>query len=307
MKEFEIRPYPFESGENPILIQQQTETSMQNLLTDELFADLNSQELMSSFKTYYAFANMFFNEEEALRNSEVEGANLFYHNRSHAVQQVTFDAITLVKGILKRKDAFSKHLTANGTLSIILGSMFHDSGYVSAGPVENYASRTPIHVDESIANFESMVNLLGLPEGLDIQKVRLLGKIAIHGTHFPFTAVRMDESETLMGTLTAEESKEAHIVRLTTQLADLGGQCARPDYFPQLIKNLRDELNGATPELGTKIVGDDAVLAPNCEFFLNTFVRKQHSPTKNVETTALAFFGEENSRPLRNAWFKNGS
>ncbi len=297
-----ITPYPFEAGEDILKVKTETTAHMQILLGQPLFRPFDQEALLSSFETYYAFANMYFNEEEALRENEVKGANLFYHNRTHAVEQATYDAISLTDAILARNDRFSAHLTPEGTLAIVLAAMFHDTGYVSDGPVENYAARTPIHVNESMATFESMINLLGLPQGLDHAKVKKLGMIGIHGTHFPFTSSHRNESQELMHNLTIEERKEAQIVRLTTQFADLGGQCARPDYFPQLVINLRREMDEALPNLGTNIIGSDAELQPNCEHFLNTFVRKASYPTKNVETTAIAFVGPEKSQVFRNAW-----
>lgn len=306
MKE-SIALYPFEAQDNKDHIREITDAGMKELLEHDLFEPFNKNKILSSFKTYYAFANMYFNEEESLRAKNVAGANLYYHNRSHAVEQTTFDAINLTRAILDRNDTFSTHLTAEGALSIVLGAMFHDTGYVSDGPVDNYAARTPVHVDESIKTFESIVNLLGLPEGLDAKKLKLLGSIGIHGTHFPFTASRLEESKKIMNKLTIEEKKEAQIVRLTTQLADLGGQCARKDYFPTLVKALREELNSALPESGNRIVGEDHELFANCEFFLNTFVRRPQKPIKgtsirNVETTAQAFLKDKDSIQFQKAW-----
>lgn len=309
-----LTPYPFRATENREIIEETTSNHMLQLLQTPLFENVDRANLFSSFKTYYVFSNMLFNEEEELRAQNIPGANLYYHGREHAVQQVTYDAISIVGQILKREDSFSKHLTVEGTISIILGAMFHDTGYVSDGPVENYAARTPIHVEESMKMFQSTINLLGLPEGIDMKKVIMLGKIGIHATHFPFTRARtsdkpeaqskLEEMELMTQELSIEEKREAQIVRLSVQLADLGGQCARKDYFPTQVVNLRRELDSVTPELGTKIIGNDNELVANREFFFNTFVLHKPLPARNVETTALSFFGPKASQPFRDAWTK---
>lgn len=309
-----LTPYPFTANENKETVEEATSNHMLRLIQSPLFESVDRANLLSSFKTYYAFSSMLFNEEEELRAQNVPGANLYYHGREHAIQQVTYDAISIVSEILKREDAFSNHLTVEGALSIILGAMFHDTGYVSDGPVENYAARTPIHVEESMKMFQSTLNLLGLPEEIDIKKVIKVGKIGIHGTHFPFTQKRtgdkpeiqsrLEEAELMMQELSIEEKKEAQIVRLSVQLADLGGQCARKDYFPTQVLNLRRELDSVAPDLGRKVVGNDNELVANREFFLNTFVLQRPLPVRNVETTALSFFGPETSKPFRDAWTK---
>lgn len=306
--------YPFEASENRETIESMTRLNMQELLENPLFQNYDRDALLSSFDVNYAFANMLFNEEEELRQNGIKGANLYYHGRAHAVQQVTYDAISITQSILNRSDVFSNHLSAEGALSIIFGSMFHDSGYVSDGPVENYAARTPIHVEESIKMYRTIIELNPLPKNVDKDKIIRLGQLGIHATNFPFTRTRsedkpyipsrQEEADNLMQCLTPEEKKEAQIVRLSVQLADLGGQCARKDYFPVQVLNLRRELEAVCPGSGIKIIGDDNTLAPNREYFLDSFVL--HKPNaRTVGTTARAFLGEENSQILLSAWKNN--
>ncbi|MDO8269584.1 MAG: hypothetical protein Q7T54_02850 [Candidatus Levybacteria bacterium] len=300
-----LTPYPFTATESRKTIEDATIQRAKELFAMPVFETNNQEELLSSFHTYYTFANMLFNEEEELRNSGTNGANLYYHGRQHAVQQVTYDAISIAKAIIQRNDSFSSHLSAEGTISILLGAMYHDAGYVNGGPVENYSARTPIHVDESIKELHSHLNLLGLP-GVDVQKVAFLGEIGIHGTHFPYTENRLAEFVKLTSDRSPNDKKEAQIVRLSVQLADLGGQCARVDYFPDQVKALRAEMNETSAGLGTAIIGADHELAANCEFFLSNCVGHNPPPKRNVETTAIAFFGANESKPFRDAIFRIG-
>lgn len=298
-----IRPYPFTETVGEEVVDFAIGQNLDSLLKLPFFDNYNKDELRETFSTYYSFAKLYFREEEELRKEGKPGANLYYHGKPHAVFSAPYDAISVFKGILQRNDKFSAHLTCEGVLAGIGGTTFHDVGYVSDGPVENYAARTPIHVEESKTTFEATVRLLGLPKEIDTEKVIRLGKIGIHGTYFPFNPERLDELNKMLDGLTLEEKKEAQIVRLAVQLADLGGQCARPDYFPKLVMKLRDEMNEAQPDSGTKIIGENHELKKNCEFFLDTFVRHCNSPIKNVETVAIALLGEKESKPLRDAWY----
>ena len=335
-----LTAYPFDAHEKAEKVEISIFQQADELFSMPLFETVDKDSLISSFKTYFAFANMMFCEEEKMREEGVPGANLYYHGRPHAVFQATYDALSIVHALIERNDPYStrrleekprvdpflKHLTPEVGIAIVFGSMFHDTGYVSDGPVDNYALRLPIHVEQSIRALGATIDLFGLPSGLDDKKVKRLGKIGIHGTHFPFTVKRselkpddpsrFEEIKSMIDQLPNEERKEAQIVRLAVQLADLGGQCARPDYFPDQVINLRDELNEEIPGKGTGIIGDNTRLAANREFFINTFVKrpiksvkpinsaKIVSPAPNVEITALAFFGEEKSKPFRDAWLK---
>jgi hypothetical protein len=311
-----LTPYPFTAEEPEKNVHTTIKEEFAGLLEMPLFKGVDTEKIMSRFFTHYCMVNMLFTEEEELRKNNTPGANLYYHGRPHAIFQVTRDSITIVKGILQRNDKFSKHLTIEGVLGIIKGGLFHDTGHVSAGRVENYAARTENHVEESKKELARMLRLLSYPKGIDNEKVIRLGQIGIHGTYFPFTPERMKEAREMIDQLPTEERKEAQIVRLTVQLADLGGQCARPDYFPTQIKNLRDELNEYEPGKGTRAIGEEHELEEKKERFINTYVKQPPKfegtrkgikvPTRspNVETTALAFFGEEKSKPFRDAWLR---
>ena len=106
-----------------------------------------------------------------MREEEVPGANLYYHGRPHAVFQATYDALSIVHALIERNDPYStrrpeekprvdpflKHLTPEVGIAIIFGSMFHDTGYVSDGPVDNYALRLPIHVEQSMRSLGATI------------------------------------------------------------------------------------------------------------------------------------------------------
>lgn len=349
-----LQPYPYEATENQKTVEYATEVSLVKLLETPLFASFDASEILYTFETYYSFAENLFVEEEKLRQQDTPGANLYYHGIPHAISQVTYDAVSITRAIIERDDAFSRHLTAEGAIAIILGALFHDIGYVSEGRVDNYAARTQIHVEESMNMLSSTIDLLGLPASLDWEKVKNLGRIGIHGTHFLFTRARsedkpsvpsrleeakklvqqnLEDTKKFMQHMTPEEQKEAlneerkeaQIVRLAVQFADLGGQCARPDYFPEQVRNLREEMNGANPGLGTLIVGEEHELETKREYFINNFVEKAPpaprtkriivtgkemfvpekalvSQAPKVGITVRAFFGEEKSKPFLQAW-----
>lgn len=299
MKEL-LTPYPFLSTEDRSLVEFETEKHMHEILQLPIFDGHDRNLLLSRLNTFYAFANMEFNEEEELRTNGFKGANLYYHGRPHGVMQTTYDGISIAKAILQRDDAFSHHLTLEGVLSIVLGSMFHETGYVNAGPVENYAARSPIHVEESIKTYSSYIDLLGLPAGIDIDKVKKMGGIGIYSTHFPFTDTHLEEIRKMTQELTTDDRKEAQIVRLSIQLADLGGQCARPDYYPNLVVNLRQELNEGKPDLGNETIGKDCEMAENRAVFLETNL-KAGSDRKTVGNTLNAFFDKEVGKPFKEA------
>ena len=89
-----------------------------------------------------------------------------------------------------------------------------------------------------------------------------------------------------MGQLSQEDRKEAQIVRLAVQFADLGGQTARVDQNPEGLRRLRDEMNACTPNMGTKIIGkDEREIEEKRKQFLEFVVEK------TVGKTGNAFFG----------------
>lgn len=337
MKE-QLTPYPYTENENEETVERAMKTNLLGLLQTPLFKEFDRNELMSTFGIYYDYAKELFTEEEKLRAKNVPGANLYYHCKPHSVFQTPYDAISIVHLLLQRTDPHNtrgverpdpifEHITPEVVFSIILGTIFHDTGHVTDRSTDNYAARIKVHVEESKKMFATAIELIGLPDKLDREKIIKLGQIGIHGTYFPFTTERsvetpgtpsrLEELRDMLDGMPQSFVKQAHIVRLAVQLADLGGQCARPDYFPYLVKKLRDEFNCEEPGKGTKIIGENHELKEKREKFIRNAVMRNPSeprpiPNKtpiqsqapNVELTALAFFGEEKSKPFRDAWLK---
>lgn len=269
---------------------------MNDLLKDPMFAPFQRYEVLESFSAYLDAAKTHFTLEEEARKNGTEGANLFYHGKEHAVYQVTYDAIEAVDIVLKRRDALSDHLTPNGVFATIASAPFHDIGYVYGVPVgENFAARTPVHVTESMQRFGETVDQLGAPSGFDRERIKIFGGLAIHKTNFPYTDEHENHARNILDKLPSEDRKEAQIVRNILQFADLGGQCARVDYFPEGVKRLRDEMNAARPNNGTLIVGNDNELEAKANGFI-TFV-----VDKTVGKTGRAILGKGIS-PYANRW-----
>jgi len=284
-----VEHYPFTIEESSFEVRSAICRQFKELLVDLSLPESYSLELRRSFAIYFIKAENLFYKEEQGRLEGQAGANLYYHRKEHAIYQATYDAIAVVRAILRRKDAMSSHLTLDGIIAAILGAMYHDSGYVDVDSTDNYAARTPIHVGVSMETVSKKIDSIGLPSFLNAEKIKTLAKIGIHSTSFPFNNDRRLEMRQMILNLDPNMQAEAHIVRLSTQLADLGGQVARVDYYPNLIKDLRQEINGATPGMGENIIGEDHQLAEKCRGFIAFMVE----PT--VGKIAKAFFrGKDN-------------
>lgn len=290
----EIGHYPFTQEQDSLII---------NRIKGNLYFFINDLFPVKGFRKtiYYSLVKHFnyveslFSEEENLREKGDSRANLFYHNKHHALYQATFDAISVSGAIKARRDQMSKYLSTEGVLSIVLAAMYHDAGYVTAEQSpKNYAALTPVHVEKSKETLVLGIDKIGLPEFLDKEKIKKLAVLGIHNTYFPYTDERKNEFQKLLRGMNSWERKEAMIVGLSVQLADLGGQVARKDYFPERVKDLRQELDSASQGLGTKIIGIDQELAQKCSDFVKTMV----FPTAGK--TSGAFFGRENS--FQEAW-----
>lgn len=294
LTEVQVQTYPHLIDTPEEHVFQSMKENFYGLANDLDFSNPRAKALYRCFEELYASANHLFDPEEKARLYEEPGANLYYHGKPHAVFQAGYDGISIARAIISRKnserDNFAKHLSPEGALAIIFGAMFHDSGYVTGfeGECENYAARTPVHVEQSLRTFEEIGNQVQLPQFLDRNKIIQLTKIGIHSTHFPFTPERKQERLELVKQ--SDWPKEAMIVALATQLADLGGQLARRDYGTSGLVTLRQEMNAANPDanLGTIVIGEDQVLLDKFRGFLGGLVL----PT--VGKVAHAFFGPQN-------------
>lgn len=295
MKTEAIEHYPFRAEENEYLVRQAIFHQANLLFSDPVFEGISGDELFSSFYEYFNRADELFLTEEKAREERKPGANLYYHGRDHATRQATFDSLIIDQRILERGDLFARHLTANGAFAIPLGAMYHDNGYVSqSASTDNFAARTPIHVLESMRVLGEELEVRGLPQGLNPQRVRDLALLGVYQTTFPFSDRDKDHVREALAYMSPKERKEAHIVRLAVQYADLGGQVARVDYYPDLLRALRAEMNEANPGLGNSIIGEDEELLKKCAGFMNGIVKS------TVGKTGNAFFGP--SHPFAEAW-----
>lgn len=295
----QFNSYPFMATEQPEVIKVATAQKFKELLNQLGLTREEQKQIFYPLASYYVNAENLFQIEEDAREKGVYGANLYYHEKNHAIYQTTYDAIAITLAILHRQDALAKHLSKEGVLSCVIAAINHDIGYVTDKfDGINYANRTPIHVQESMEYAANLIGSSTLPEFLDKQKIRRLTRIGIHATHFPFWPERKAQQKNLIQALPKEERKEARIIALTVQLADLGGQIARPDYMPTLVKKLREEMNGANPGLGTTVIGEDHQLLEKLEGFAKLFVQ----PT--VGKTANALYKIRNN-PFAQGWQKN--
>ncbi len=294
----EFHHYPFSAEEDKKVVKYAIRQQTKLLLRNPLFDNIDRRNTLSTINNYFDVAEKLFEHEEKQRLMGATGANLFYHGKEHAVYQTTYDGIVMSQAILSN-DNMKKHLTPDGALAITLGAMFHDAGYVFGVPHKNvnYAARVPVHVEESMKAVGKYIDEIGIPKEYDAEKVKKLAQIGIYNTSYPLTDRHKMVLKIQTDRLDPKTRKEAHLVRLAIQFADLGGQTARVDYFPKLAKRLRDEINGAIPGRGTEIIGTDDELPEKGVAFINRAVKKE------VGKIANAFFGSY-SNPFSNEWEK---
>ncbi len=286
MNSVEVEHYPFKLEENESVIHNGVLSQIEKLASCDVFPETEREEVVKYLYLHFLRSRFLFLDEEQLRGMGFSNANLFYHGAPHAVFQATYDALCVTRAILSRKDRFSSHLTPESAFAIPSAAVYHDTGFAYQKHVlVNCAGMSPVHVEESKRSAVESIDLLGLPNFLDPEKTKKLVEIGIHGSYFPYDSQRQKEGEDLMRDLPPELKKEAQIVRLAVQFADLGGQSARIDQFPEGLKNLRKELNCIRDGLGTQVIGEDDELDQKRQDFINFVVEK------TVGKTGNAFFG----------------
>lgn len=296
----EIKPYPlpFSAGslENSLLIARDLAE-----LVNELQINFPRQHFFDFVWSHFQNAEKHFAAEEILRKDiGLTNADLFYHGKEHALYQTTYDTVALLRAVNSRKDRLSRHLKPEMVAASLLGAVYHDIGYVyAANPANSFAARTPIHVDKGIEAFEIELRRCNIPQFLNIDNIIKLGRIGIRNTNFPYTDKHVKKQREELDLLTPEMRKEAHITRLIVQFADLGGQVARVDYYPNLIKALRSEMNSANSGKGTEIIGEDHQLAKKCRGFIQFVVEKMLRKTGNA-------FLKTVDHAYQRAWDKQG-
>lgn len=295
-----IGHYPFTEGEEPTVVHWEFGRALDRLLAGPLFEGTNRSKISDTLSRFFAGAERLFAPEAMARANNEEGANLYYHNVSHAVHQVTYDGVTTLTALLCRRDNLSAYLTREGVFGVLVGLMYHDSGYVyKTSPGENYAARTPFHVEESVNALKDALKKIRIPAFLNRRRVEELATLAIEATKFPYTQDQERVARVKLQEMDPKERKEAQIVRLAARLADLGGQTARRDYFSRHLPNLRAEMNCFQDGLGTGLIGDDEEISQKCREFLESVVENE------VGKIASAFFKTPNN-PYQILWKKQG-
>ncbi len=301
MGSIEVEHYPFKTNEPEHIIENAVFVQMKKLVDEPIFELSDKESILQWLQKHFLKARFMFLDEEYLRTSGLKNANLFYHGKEHAVYQTTYDAITVTRAILSREDRLSSHLSADGVVAIVLAAMYHDAGFVyQKNLLMNFAGISPFHVEESKrAAMESLKHPLEPPYPLDTEKIRKFVLIGIHRTYFPYNQERKEEEKKLIDELLRADKKEAQIIGLAVQFADLGGQTARIDQNPHGLIRLRDEMNAWIPNLGTKAIGEDHELETKRREFIEFVVKKTVGKTGNAFfKTYDHIFAREWSRAL---------
>lgn len=289
LKTVEVKHYPFSSQEPIDNVRTTLCEEMKTLVVELGLSSAQEQEWAHYFTLHLVKTEDMYLFEERLREQGEARANLSYHGRRHGVYQVAYDSIGLVKAILAREDALSRYLSLEVIFAAVDSEIKHDSGYVEDSNSPNFAARLPIHVIRSMAIAREINNEIGLPSFLNPEKVNELEEIGIHATNFPFDEDRRRELSQMLENLQYSTRQEAHIVRLISSLADLGGQVARIDYT-ELLFDLRNEFNSEKAGKGDEIIGlDHDEMARKCRGFIENVIIKG-----NVGKIANAFLGPDN-------------
>lgn len=287
-RNYEVAHYPYKLDESPAKVRPAIGTQFRFILSRLPIPEAQKKQIFYTFTSHFIEAEKPFILERNRREKDDPAANLFYHNLNHTYQ-AGFDAMAIANSLLQRKDPISENLTSEGMIGLAIAGLYHDIGYISFNPdSESFASHTKFHVDASIKKATEFVSEIKYGGILDNRKIVEMIRQGIHNTHFPFTKEREDERRLMVAELPTDWRKEAMIVRLATQLADLGGQVIRVDQYPDGTRALRQELEAASPGLGFNVIGTDEDLIENAKKFTTNMVIPSLSRTTN------AFFGRNN-------------
>lgn len=288
-REYKIGHYPFTKEEPETRIHLEFGRHLSTLLREPLFDYQDRGKMWDLWSEHFTLARSYFEKEEQARINGDPNANLFYHNKEHAVHQAGYDAATISIMNLRRNQ-IAPFLTPEGISSIIIAAEHHDDGYVYQAPDgANYAARRPIHVNESIRAALDSIDEIGVPPSLSKTRIKELVQVGIHATNFPFSEDNKQERRQLVDGMDTKDKKEAVIVALSVQLADLGGQVARPDYKKRLLDDLRRELNCEEEGKGDEMIGVGEEMSAKCNYFMENFVQT------TVGKTARALYGVDNN------------
>jgi len=285
-RNFEVAHYPYKLDESPSIVRPAIVLQFRLLLSELPIPEAQKKQVFCTFTSQFIEAEKPFILERNRREKGDPKANLFYHNLNHTYQ-AGFDAMAIGNTLLRRKDHLAENLTSEGMIGLAIAGLYHDIGYISFNPdSESFASHTKDHVDASIKKASEFVTEIGYKGVLDNTKIVEMIRQGIHNTHFPFTETREDERRLMITELPKDWRKEAMIVRLATQIADLGGQVIRKDQYPDGTKALRQELEATSPGLGFNIIGTDEELIENAKRFTIKMV------IPSIGKSTNAFFGQ---------------
>lgn len=286
MRTVEVEHYPFRMDESELVVENAVFGQMRKLVDEPVFELRDTESILQWLQKHFLKARFMFLDEEELRRKGSGQGDLYYHGKEHSVFQTTFDAISVIRAVLSRKDRLSSHLTCEGVLATVIASMYHDTGFVDM-PYDgySYAKNLNIHVNESIKVAVKSLDMWEIPNGLDSERLKKFIVIGIHGTYFPYGEKEAAEGKKLLNKFHPRDRKEAQIIRLAVQFADLGGQAARVDQVPDGLKKLRREMNEIRWGLGNEAMGEDHELADKRRQFIEFVI------DKTVGKTGNAFFG----------------
>lgn len=279
-----IEHYPFQADENQGVLHYAVSEQIRSLVLQLSLSEQDSHQLNKYLKLHFLMAESTFAFEEMAQADGEDFANLYYHGEEHALYQTTYDAIYTVRSLLGRRDVCSKNLTMEGAAAIVIAACNHDTGYVSTTEIPcNYAAKTLVHISQGIENAKTALEKIKVPSFIDLTRVKSLTEIGIYSTNFPFLKEHKEGVRAKMENMSVPQRREAQIVRLTVQLADLGGQTARVDYTSKLVYRLRREMNSADPGSGDVIIGKDEEIAQKSAGFIDFVVK----PTVGKSANAL--------------------
>lgn len=285
--EIKLGQYPFKSGDKRAHTVFEIYNHLGGLIDNPAFKGKNRSEIYSYITSQIRKAESYFDTK----------TNLLYHGVYHSVYESTYDAISTAKTLRGGNARLASHLTIEGIVAIPVAAAYHDTGYIFGAEENcNHAARMPIHVEQSIKAAQSGLEEIKCPDSLNLERIKILVTAGIHGTHFPYTLEKHQEFLELVKDLNPKEKKEAQIVRLSVQLADLGGQISRVNYLDHL-KNLRKEIDDYTEGLGTQMIGFDHQIEEKAKQFC-----RDHA-VSTAGKTANAFFGTDHNM-FANEWHK---
>lgn len=265
--------------------------------------DRDKRQVVGSLYDHYLNVERIGLREHRMRLAGDPRANLVYHNFDHFVQ-TGFDGAAIATRVTRRNDRLSAHLSDEGRVAAAIASLIHDVGEITASPLLEFvreedlhyteeefptlAHHKPVHVAAGMDYLPKIVRQIGLPPSLDMGKVIELGIQGLHNTNFPWTEEREKERQLMLSEATPEQWKEAMLVRLIVQLADLAGQSIRNGQFPDGVKLLRTEENSIKPGSGTELLGTDEELLEKSLWF------DRHVLIPKMGKSANALLGEGN-------------